>query len=208
MPVPSDSAHGTAGPQDQAQALAVGVGLKPLALRNNRNCAKHTWSGRKTLQRRPRFFRSAVREQISPGKTNGFTQAKAGGPSRAEDSKQHLRQGLRAPPFLGPFPQTARGLDMVSPSRYRLRIRRWCGRSSTSEEPCCEVAPKGSSNVVHYRGGGVLQIVSGFLSFGNASLPRHNPSLPILILVRAGSRVGPHCSAALVRSSLALYLLG
>jgi AraC-like DNA-binding protein len=50
----------------------------------------------------------------------------------------------------------------------------------------CEVAPKNSSNVIHYGGGGVpTTIISGWFSFGPMSVKPLKRLLPELILVKA-----------------------
>lgn len=81
-----------------------------------------------------------------------------------------------------PIPLTGGDCFLLAPrSSYVLR-----DNPRTRPKSCCEVAPKGPSNVVHYGGGGApTTIISGFLTFDALSLKPMTQLLPSLILVRA-----------------------
>jgi AraC-like DNA-binding protein len=81
-----------------------------------------------------------------------------------------------------PLPLTGGDCFLLTPgSTYALR-----DNPRTRARSFCEVAPKNSSNVIHYGGGGVpTTIISGWFSFGPMSVKPLKRLLPELILVKA-----------------------
>jgi AraC-like DNA-binding protein len=76
----------------------------------------------------------------------------------------------------------------------------------TRSRSFCEVAPKATSNVVHYGGGGApTTIISGHLSFDSAHLKPITQLLPHLILVRADQArtLALHTTLQLLASEMA-----
>lgn len=70
----------------------------------------------------------------------------------------------------------------------------------------CEVAPKATSNVIHYGGGGVsTTIISGFLSFDKVTLKPLTQLLPKLILVKSNraQTLSLHTTLQLLASEMA-----
>jgi len=81
-----------------------------------------------------------------------------------------------------PLPLTGGDCFLLAPgSTYTLR-----DSPRTPARSFCEVAPKNSSNVIHYGGGGApTTIVSGWFRFGQMSVKPLKRLLPDLILIKA-----------------------
>src|SRR5580700_1261133 len=101
-----------------------------------------------------------------------------------------------------PLPLTGGDCFLLTPgSTYALR-----DNPRTRARSFCEVAPKNSSNVIHYGGGGVpTTIISGWFSFSPVSVKRLKRLLPELILVKAdqAQTLALHATLQLLASEMA-----
>jgi len=101
-----------------------------------------------------------------------------------------------------PTPLTGGDCFLVSPGiSYALR-----DTPNSHTASFCKVAPKDSSNVVHYGGGGPpTTIISGWLSFEKASLKPVTQLLPKLILIKAdqAQTLALHSTLQLLASEMA-----
>lgn len=100
-----------------------------------------------------------------------------------------------------PIPLTGGDCFLLAP-RTSFTLR---DHPRTRPRSFCEVAPKASSNVLHYGGGGALTtIVSGFLSFDSVSLRPITQLLPTLILKADQARtLALHTTLQLLASEMA-----
>jgi AraC-like DNA-binding protein len=101
-----------------------------------------------------------------------------------------------------PIPLTGGDCFLLAPrTSYILR-----DSPRTRPRSFCEIAPKASSNVVRYGGGGApTTVISGFLSFASVSLKPITQLLPSLILVKADQArtLALHTTLQLLASEMA-----
>src|ERR1700719_931992 len=101
-----------------------------------------------------------------------------------------------------PLPLTGGDCFLLAPgSAYALR-----DNPRTRAHSFCEVAPKNSSNVIHYGGGGApTTIISGWFRFGQTSVMPLKRLLPELILIKADQALtlALHSTLQLLASEMA-----
>jgi len=101
-----------------------------------------------------------------------------------------------------PLPLTGGDCFLLAPgSAYALR-----DNPRTRAHSFCEVAPKNSSNVIHYGGGGApTTIISGWFRFGQTSVKPLKRLLPELILIKAdqAQTLALHSTLQLLASEMA-----
>ena len=101
-----------------------------------------------------------------------------------------------------PLPLTGGDCFLLAPgSAYALR-----DNPRTRAHSFCEVAPKKSSNVIHYGGGGTpTTIISGWFRFGQTSVKPLKRLLPELILIKAdqAQTLSLHSTLQLLASEMA-----
>ena len=106
-----------------------------------------------------------------------------------------------------PIPLTGGDCFLIAP-RTSFILR---DQPKTHPRSFCEIAPKAKTNVAHYGGGGApTTIVSGFLSFDNASLKPITQLLPSLILIKAdeAQSVALHNTLRLLASEMEAQIPG